>query len=89
MLAVLDWFAGNESPKSCLDTLSRLGFLSMLPIIATAREDPMKALNDSFESGIPRFVSKRPDDFSFKKKLTEAIAEFVPGAKNATAATAA
>ena len=74
-LAVLDWFAGGGGPASCLDTLSRLGFLARLPMVATARDEPIRALNESYELGVFRFVSKRPDDFCFKKKIAEAISE--------------
>gem|GEM_PF-6773120 len=88
-LAVLEWFAGGGGPASCLDTLSRLGFLSRLPIVATAREDPVRALNESFEMGIPRFVSKKPDDFCFKKKMSEAMSDCIPGAKRVARSAAA
>ncbi|MFI5385303.1 MAG: hypothetical protein ACHQ50_04195 [Fimbriimonadales bacterium] len=80
-LAVIEWFAGGGGPESCLDTLGRLGFLPRLPLVATARDEPMRALNESFDLGIPRFVSKRPDDFCFRKKIAEAISECIPGAK--------
>lgn len=80
-LAILEWFAGGGEPASCVDTLSRLGFLNRLPLVATSRHEPMTALNESFDLGIPRFVSKLPDDFCFRKKIAEAISECIPGAK--------
>ena len=80
-MAIFDWYAAGGGPASCLDTLGRLGFLRRLAMVATAREDPMQALDESFELGVGRFVSKRPDDFSFKKKMAEVISEGVPGAK--------
>lgn len=73
-VAILDWFAGS-GPSSCLDMMMRLGFLSRIPTAATARENPMQALDESFELGVTRFISKRPDDFCFKKKVGEFIAE--------------
>lgn len=79
-VAILDWFA-EGGPDSCLDTLSRLGFLPRLALVATARERPMQALDESYNLGIARFVSKLPDDFCFKKKIAEAISECIPGAK--------
>ncbi|HWA82018.1 MAG TPA: hypothetical protein VG820_01190 [Fimbriimonadaceae bacterium] len=79
-LAILDWFA-DGGPAACLDTLARLGFLSRLLVVATARDKPMQALDESYGLGISRFVSKRPDDFCFKKKIAEAISESIPGAK--------
>lgn len=81
VLAVLEWFAGGGGPASCLDTLARLGFLPRIPLIAMARDNPLTALNESFDLGVPRFVSKQPDDYCFEKKMAEAIAEHVPGAK--------
>jgi hypothetical protein len=81
-MAILDWFAGGVSgAASCLDSLARLGLLARLAMVAVARENPMQALDESFESGVGRFVSKRPDDFAFKKKMAEAISESIPGAK--------
>lgn len=80
-VAVLDWFAGGGSASSCLDTLSSLGLLARLPIIATARENQIEALKESMRLGAKRFVSKFPDDQSFKKKVAEAISYCVPGAK--------
>jgi hypothetical protein len=80
-MAILDWFAGGGGADSCLDTLSRLGFLSRMPLVATSRENPMLALDESYELGVGRFISKLPDDFSFKKKIAEAISGCVPGAK--------
>jgi len=87
-LAIVDWHAGGENPASCLDTLERLGLLAHIPVIATARKEPVRALTESSAAGVTRFVSKRPDDFCFRKKLTEAIAECVPREKRIASAAA-
>lgn len=77
---ILDWHAPGDV-KSCIDSLTRLGFLNRIPLIATARTNPLVALDESFKLGVPRFVCKLPDDVTFKKKVGEAIADYVPGAK--------
>ncbi len=87
-LVVLDWFAEGD-PASCLDSLSRLGFLSKFPIIVTARAEPMRALNESFDLGLSRFVSKQPDDSCFRKKIAEAISQMVPESAKTGARAAA
>ena len=79
-VAILDWHADGGA-QAFLNNLDRLGFGDRFPMIATARQRPMEALDESFRLGIPRFVCKLPDDGTFKKKMSEAIADFVPGAK--------
>lgn len=78
-VAILDWNAPGAA--QFLGTLDRLGFRNRFPMVATARVKAMEALDESFHLGVPRFVCKLPDDFTFKKKVAEAIADYVPGAK--------
>jgi hypothetical protein len=83
-LAIMEWYANGGGPVSCLDTLSRMGFLSKLPVIAISRDKPMQALKEAFSFHVRRYVFKGPDDISFQGKMSEAIAEFIPGAKYVT-----
>jgi hypothetical protein len=88
-VAILEWFALGGGPISCLDTLSRMGFLTKLPVIAISRGCPMQALKEAFAFHVRRYVYKGPDDISFQSKMSEAIAEFIPGAKYMTSPIAA
>jgi hypothetical protein len=79
-VAIFDWHAAGGA-LTAYEKLTQLGFAHRIPIIATARLDAVQALEQACHHGIPRFVCKQPDEFTFKKKMAAAIADYVPGAK--------
>jgi hypothetical protein len=79
-IAVFDWHA-EGSVVTAMEKLGQLGFAGRIPIIGTARTNPIEALDEACRHGVPRFVCKLPDEFTFKKKMAGAISDYVPGAK--------
>jgi hypothetical protein len=77
-LVIVEWFASGNQVRACLQGLRNLAVLHRIRIIATAFDSPRRALGEAQELGVRRFVCKHPDEISFKKKIAEAIHEFLP-----------
>ncbi|MFI5384515.1 MAG: hypothetical protein ACHQ50_00175 [Fimbriimonadales bacterium] len=76
-LLIVDWFASGSQVRHCLEGLRKHGILGKLNVIALAGESARRALCEAQELGVRRFICKHPDEIAFRKKIAEAIHEFV------------
>jgi len=85
-LMIVEWYACGDQIRACLDGLRNLAVLHRIRVVAIAGPSARKALAEAQSLGVRRFVCKLPDEASFRKKMGEAINEFLPTESKRSAA---
>jgi len=87
-LMIVDWFASGNQVRACLEGLRNLAVLHRIRVVAMSGESARRALAEAQALGIRRFVCKQPDELAFRKKICEAINEFLPADSKKSASAA-
>jgi len=85
-LLIVEWYACGDQIRACLEGLRSLAVLHRIRVVAIAGQSARKALAEAQALGVRRFVCKLPDEVSFRKKIGEAINEFLPTESKRSAA---